>query len=184
MAHGFFLRCHRRRLVFLVPTKKGAVGGRLSRWVESLVSSGPGSPRAPVRIAAKPPIPAVRENKGGKRGTHDCKESSWRRAERQRSDGPTVRRTGRRDLSFDCHEDLSWRRVLDSLPDMLGWSVVEDLYARHSRSVFRRARGLLDSDDVAREVTHAVFERAARLGGIPPQPSSMAWLYRTTTQLC
>jgi DNA-directed RNA polymerase specialized sigma24 family protein len=67
---------------------------------------------------------------------------------------------------------------------MLGWSVVEDLYTRHSRSVFRRARALLDSDDAAREVTHAVFRRAARLGGIPSQPSSMAWLYRTTTQLC
>src|SRR5215471_13348970 len=67
---------------------------------------------------------------------------------------------------------------------MLGWSVVEDLYERHSRSVFRRARVLLDSDDAAREVTHAVFRRASRAGGLPPQPSPVAWLYRTTTQLC
>jgi RNA polymerase sigma-70 factor (ECF subfamily) len=68
---------------------------------------------------------------------------------------------------------------------MLGWSAVEDLYARYSRSVFRRSRALLGNDDDAREATQGVFRRIIRLGGpLPSEAAPMAWFYRVTTDVC
>jgi RNA polymerase sigma-70 factor (ECF subfamily) len=68
---------------------------------------------------------------------------------------------------------------------MLGWSAVEDLYARYSRSVFRRSRALLGNDDAAREATQGVFRRIIRLGGpLPSEAAPMAWFYRVTTDVC
>jgi len=73
-----------------------------------------------------------------------------------------------------------------SLRGMLGWSTVEDLYARYSRSVFRRSRAMLGNDVDAREVTQGVFRRIIKLGGpLPSEPAApMAWFYRVTTDLC
>lgn len=59
------------------------------------------------------------------------------------------------------------------------------LYARYSRSVFRRARTLLGDSDAAKDATQEVFLRVMRAepgDGFGEEP--MAWLYRTTTNLC
>jgi RNA polymerase sigma-70 factor (ECF subfamily) len=59
------------------------------------------------------------------------------------------------------------------------------LFARYSRSVFRRARRILSDDEAAEDITQEVFLRALRAEpseGFAVQP--MAWLYRTTTNLC
>jgi RNA polymerase sigma factor (sigma-70 family) len=59
------------------------------------------------------------------------------------------------------------------------------LYTRYSRSVFRRARRILADDEGAKDITQEVFLRALRADaseGFATEP--MAWLYRTTTNLC
>jgi RNA polymerase sigma-70 factor (ECF subfamily) len=62
---------------------------------------------------------------------------------------------------------------------------LEQLYVRHSRNVFRRARELLGDDDAARDATQEVFMRVLRIGGnVPSEPTPTAWLHRTTTNLC
>lgn len=62
---------------------------------------------------------------------------------------------------------------------------MEDLYARYSRSVFRRSRALLGNDDAARDATQGVFRRIIRLGGpLPSEAAPMAWFYRVTTDVC
>lgn len=63
---------------------------------------------------------------------------------------------------------------------------IEQLYARYSRSVYRRARELLGDDEAARDATHEVFLRVMRAGGkIPPSISTpTAWFHRVTTNLC
>lgn len=62
---------------------------------------------------------------------------------------------------------------------------MEELYGRYSRSVFRRARTLLGDDDAARDATQEVFLRALRAATTPEfAPNPLAWLYRTTTNLC
>jgi RNA polymerase sigma-70 factor (ECF subfamily) len=61
---------------------------------------------------------------------------------------------------------------------------MEQLYIRHSRDVYRRARELL-GDDAARDATQEVFIRVLRLGGkVPSEPTPTAWLHRVTTNLC
>ena len=61
---------------------------------------------------------------------------------------------------------------------------MEQLYIRHSRDVYRRARELL-GDDAARDATQEVFMRVIRLGGkVPSEPTPTAWLHRVTTNLC
>jgi RNA polymerase sigma factor (sigma-70 family) len=68
---------------------------------------------------------------------------------------------------------------------MPGRKSVEDLYARHSRVVYRRARELLGDDDAARDAVQEVFVRVIRAEGrVPSEPSPTAWLYRVTTNLC
>jgi RNA polymerase sigma-70 factor (ECF subfamily) len=65
------------------------------------------------------------------------------------------------------------------------WEELEELYARHSRSVFRRARQLLGDEEAARDATQEVFMRVMRLGGaVPAQPTPTAWLHCVTTNLC
>jgi RNA polymerase sigma-70 factor (ECF subfamily) len=62
---------------------------------------------------------------------------------------------------------------------------VEELYARYSRNVYRRARELLRDGDAARDATQEVFMRVIRMGGrVPPEPTPTAWLHRVTTNLC
>jgi RNA polymerase sigma factor (sigma-70 family) len=63
--------------------------------------------------------------------------------------------------------------------------MVDELYARHSGVVFRRARQLLGDAEAARDATHDVFLRVIRSGKpVPPNPTATAWLYRVTTNLC
>jgi RNA polymerase sigma-70 factor, ECF subfamily len=61
--------------------------------------------------------------------------------------------------------------------------MIEQLYERHSRAVYRRARQLLGEEEIARDVTHEVFVRIIRARR-PMPPLSVAWLYRVTTNLC
>ena len=62
---------------------------------------------------------------------------------------------------------------------------VEELYAKYSRIVFRRAQELLRDDEAAKDVVQEVFVRVIRAGGrVPREPSPTAWLYRVTTNLC
>jgi RNA polymerase sigma-70 factor (ECF subfamily) len=66
-----------------------------------------------------------------------------------------------------------------------GWGDVEQLYLRHSRAVYRRARQLLGEDEAAHDATQEVFMRVLRAGGtVPADPTPTAWLYRVTTNLC
>lgn len=68
---------------------------------------------------------------------------------------------------------------------MSGWEALEQLYARYSRSVFRRARHILGDEEAARDATQEVFMRVLRVGGrVPSEPTPTAWLYRVTTNLC
>jgi RNA polymerase sigma-70 factor, ECF subfamily len=63
--------------------------------------------------------------------------------------------------------------------------MVDELYARHSRTVYRRARQLLGDAEAAKDVTHDVFVRVIRSGNsVPPNPTATAWLHRVTTNLC
>jgi RNA polymerase sigma-70 factor (ECF subfamily) len=65
------------------------------------------------------------------------------------------------------------------------WTNLEELYARHSRSVYRRARMLLRDDEAARDLTQEVFMRLMRAPGkVPAQPTVTAWLHCVTTNLC
>lgn len=65
------------------------------------------------------------------------------------------------------------------------WDELEQLYVRHSRSVYRRARELLADDESARDLAHEVFMRVVHAGGkVPAEPTCTAWLYRVTTNLC
>jgi RNA polymerase sigma-70 factor (ECF subfamily) len=65
------------------------------------------------------------------------------------------------------------------------WDDLEQLYVRHSRSVYRRAREMLSDDDAARDATHEVFMRVVRAGGkVPAEPTCTGWLHRVTTNLC
>jgi RNA polymerase sigma factor (sigma-70 family) len=62
---------------------------------------------------------------------------------------------------------------------------LEDLYARYSHSVFRRARTLLGNADAARDAMQEVFLRALRAEERQAfVPNPQGWLYRTTTNLC
>jgi len=61
---------------------------------------------------------------------------------------------------------------------------LEGLYARYSRSVFRRARTLLADTESAKDATQEVFIRAMNARGVDFDATPMAWLYRTTTNLC
>jgi RNA polymerase sigma-70 factor (ECF subfamily) len=62
---------------------------------------------------------------------------------------------------------------------------LEVVYARHSRSVYRRALRLLGDAEAARDATQEVFVRVLRAGGeVPVEPTPTAWLYRVTTNLC
>lgn len=65
------------------------------------------------------------------------------------------------------------------------WADLEQLYLRHSRSVYRRARELLGDDEAARDATQEVFMRVIRAGqksrgALTPT----AWLYCVTTNFC
>jgi RNA polymerase sigma-70 factor, ECF subfamily len=63
--------------------------------------------------------------------------------------------------------------------------MVDELYARHSRAVYRRAHQLLGDAEAARDVTHDVFVRIIRgRNAVPPRPRATAWFYRVTTNLC
>jgi RNA polymerase sigma-70 factor (ECF subfamily) len=65
------------------------------------------------------------------------------------------------------------------------WEDLERLYARYSRSVYRRARDLLGDDEAARDATQEVFMRVMRAGGkVPAEPTPTAWLHCVTTNLC
>lgn len=64
-------------------------------------------------------------------------------------------------------------------------SQLDQIYARYSKSVYRRARQLLGDADAARDATQEVFVRILRSGGtVPAEPTPMAWLYRVTTNWC
>jgi RNA polymerase sigma-70 factor (ECF subfamily) len=61
----------------------------------------------------------------------------------------------------------------------------EVLYAHHSRTVYRRALRLLGNKELASDATQEVFKRVIETGGsIPAEPTTTAWLYRVTTNLC
>ena len=65
------------------------------------------------------------------------------------------------------------------------WPGLESIYARYSRSVYRRAVQLLSDTEAARDATQEVFLRVMRAGGtVPAEPTPTAWLYRVTTNLC
>jgi RNA polymerase sigma-70 factor (ECF subfamily) len=62
---------------------------------------------------------------------------------------------------------------------------LEEVYARYSRSVYRRALRLLGDAEAARDATQEVFVRVLRAGGdVPAEPTPTAWLYRVTTNFC
>lgn len=59
------------------------------------------------------------------------------------------------------------------------------LYSRYSRSVLRLARRLLRDDEAAKDAMQEVFMRVLRVEDLERfSPNPMAWLYRTTTNLC
>jgi RNA polymerase sigma-70 factor (ECF subfamily) len=61
----------------------------------------------------------------------------------------------------------------------------ERLYARYSRTVYRRALRLLSDTEAASDITQEVFERVIETGdAIPREPTVLSWLYRVTTNLC
>jgi RNA polymerase sigma-70 factor (ECF subfamily) len=62
---------------------------------------------------------------------------------------------------------------------------LDQIYERHSKSVYRRALQLLGDRGAAEDATQEVFVRVIRAGGIvPAEPTPTAWLYRVTTNLC
>jgi RNA polymerase sigma-70 factor (ECF subfamily) len=62
---------------------------------------------------------------------------------------------------------------------------VQELYSRYSRSVWRRARGILADDEAARDVMQEVFLRAIKVDAREAfEARPIAWLYRVTTNLC
>lgn len=68
---------------------------------------------------------------------------------------------------------------------MVDRSLLESLYSRYSRSVWRRAGRLLADDDAAKDVTQEVFLRAIRADAkVAFDANPMGWLYRVTTNLC
>ena len=68
---------------------------------------------------------------------------------------------------------------------VVGREIFERLYEQHSRSVYRRALRLLGDKEGASDAMQEVFERVIGSGGgIPPEPTATAWLYRVTTNLC
>jgi RNA polymerase sigma-70 factor (ECF subfamily) len=65
------------------------------------------------------------------------------------------------------------------------WPELESIYARYSRSVYRRALQLLGDAEAARDAMQEVFLRVMRAGcAVPSEPTPTAWLYRVTTNLC
>jgi RNA polymerase sigma-70 factor (ECF subfamily) len=67
----------------------------------------------------------------------------------------------------------------------IDWTLVDDLFRRYNRSVFRRAQSILRDPAAAEDATQEVFLRAMRsradldaLGSVP------MWLNRITTNLC
>lgn len=59
------------------------------------------------------------------------------------------------------------------------------LYSRYSRSVLRLAKRLLRDDEAAKDAMQEVFLRVLRVEDLDRfAPNPMAWLYRTTTNLC
>lgn len=68
---------------------------------------------------------------------------------------------------------------------MIDQRSLETLYARYSRSVWRRARRMLVDDDAAKDVTQEVFLRAMAVDAKDAfDASPVGWLYRVTTNLC
>jgi RNA polymerase sigma-70 factor (ECF subfamily) len=68
---------------------------------------------------------------------------------------------------------------------MIGRTSLETLYARYSRSVWRRARRILADDDAAKDVTQEVFLRAIEVDAREAfDGCAIGWLYRVTTNLC
>jgi RNA polymerase sigma-70 factor, ECF subfamily len=62
---------------------------------------------------------------------------------------------------------------------------VQELYAKYSRVVYRRARELLRDDDAAKDIVQDVFIKVMNAGArVPREPTPTAWLYRVTTNLC
>jgi RNA polymerase sigma-70 factor, ECF subfamily len=67
----------------------------------------------------------------------------------------------------------------------VGAEEIAELYVRHWQRVYQRARRLLKDAEAARDATQEVFLRAASAKTAPIHASdSLAWLYRTTTNLC
>jgi RNA polymerase sigma factor (sigma-70 family) len=59
------------------------------------------------------------------------------------------------------------------------------LYQRWSSRVLRRARLILQDDDLAKDVLQEVFLRALCAGfAFRDDPQALGWLYRVTTNLC
>ncbi|HEY0712223.1 MAG TPA: RNA polymerase sigma factor, partial [Polyangia bacterium] len=59
------------------------------------------------------------------------------------------------------------------------------LYQRWSSRVLRRARLILQDDDLAKDVRQEVFLRALCAGfTFRDDPQALSWLYRVTTNLC
>jgi RNA polymerase sigma factor (sigma-70 family) len=66
-----------------------------------------------------------------------------------------------------------------------GEAALRELYSRYSRSVWRRARRILEDDEAARDVTQEVFLRVMTLDAKDAfEARPVAWLYRVTTNLC
>lgn len=67
----------------------------------------------------------------------------------------------------------------------MGAEEIAELYARHWRRVYLRARRLLKDSEAARDATQEVFLRAASTETEQIlAPNGLGWLYRTTTNLC
>ena len=63
--------------------------------------------------------------------------------------------------------------------------ILDELYRRYSRSVFRRASGLMNDGDAAKDVMQEVFLRAFEARAeFTAAASPLSWLYRITTNLC
>jgi RNA polymerase sigma factor (sigma-70 family) len=85
-------------------------------------------------------------------------------------------------------------RAIGSLPGVVPLATVGavdeeaalgSLYSRYSRSVLRLARRLLRDDEAAKDAMQEVFLRVLRVEDMDRfSPNPMAWLYRTTTNLC
>jgi RNA polymerase sigma-70 factor (ECF subfamily) len=69
-------------------------------------------------------------------------------------------------------------------PRALDRSELDRIYGRYSALVYRRARGLLLDEQLARDVCQDVFVQLLRQGDTWNTPSAIGWLFRTTTNCC